>query len=293
MAKGTRQILRRWKKDGVEYVENLVKQTYEAERAEKARKTPTARVVSPKRKVRKPRFSLFGRKSSKQTKEAVLADEVVEVCPKDDFDGQVPVVNVIPPIDTIRATRRVSFSGDSFVTTDKSVGESSEEYHDEQVPLNDISPTRAQRCGSFSGDTDSMDSFATPEFDGQVPEANEGIPLPSIIRAQRRSSFSGVTGSLYSHAISQRRVSFSGDITTSYSHANSASQRRVSFSGDTASLRSHATGTTRPQRRVSFSGDTTFGGGGSSRDSSSPLGDSVQTPLGDPVQSRIVMPGSA
>ena len=133
----------------------------------------------------------------------------------------------------------------------------------------------------------------TSEGIARSVKANEGIPPPSIIRAQRRSSFSGVTGSLYSHAISQRRVSFSGDITTSYSHANSASQRRVSFSGDTASLRSHATGTTRPQRRVSFSGDTTFGGGGSSRDSSSPLGDSVQTPLGDFVQSHIVTPGSA
>ena len=147
-----------------------------------------------------------------------------------------------------------------------------------------------------SGSADSM-GLPVPLTPFGVKITSEGIarsviPPPSIIRAQRRSSFSGATGSLYSHATSQRRVSFSGDI-TSYSHANSASQRRVSFSGDTASLRSHATGTTRPRRRVSFSGDTTFGGGGSSRDSSSPLGDSVQTPLGDTVQSHIVTPGSA
>ena len=297
LAKGTRQILRRWNKDGLEWTENLAKRTYATEKVEKERKTPTARAVSPKRKVRKPRFSLFGRKSSKQIKEAVLADEIVEECPKDHLNRQVPVVSDIPPIDNIRATRRVSFSGDSYVTTDKSVDESFEEHHDKQVPLNDISPTRAQRRGSFSEDTASLDSFATPEFDGQVSEANEGIPLPSIIRAQRRLSFSGGTAS-YSHATSQRRVSFSGD-TACYSHATS--QRRVSFSGDTASY-SHATsaandnlstGATQPKRRVSFSGDTAFGGGDSSRDSSSPLGDSVQTPLGDPVQSHIIMPGSA
>jgi hypothetical protein len=286
LAKGTRQILRRWKKDGVEWVENLTKQTYNLERAEKERKTPTARAVSPKRKVRKPRFSFFGRKSSKQTKAAVLAEKVVEESPKDDLDGQVPVVNDIPPIDTIRATRRVSFSGDSYVTTDKSVDESFEEHHDEQVPLNDMSPTRAQRSGSFSGDTASLDSFATPEFDGHVPEANEGIPLPSIIRATRRASFSGDTASLHKHPASQRRVSFSGDTTSMHSH--DTSQRRVSFSGDTASYSHDAS-----RRRVSFSGDTTFGSGGSSLNSSSPLGDSVQTPLGEPVQSHFVMPGSA
>ena len=297
LAKGTRQILRRWNKDGIEWTENLAKRTYATERAEKGRKTPTARAVSPKLKVRKPRFSLFGRKSAKQIKEAALADEIVEECPKDHLNGQVLAVSGIPPIDTIRATRRVSFSGDSYVTTDKSVDESFDEHHDKQVPLNDISPTRAQRRGSFSEDTASLDSFATPEFDGQVSEANEGIPLPSIIRAQRRVSFSGDTAS-YSHATSQRRVSFSGD-TASYSYATS--QRRLSFSGDTASY-SHATsaandnlstGATQPKRRVSFSGDTAFGGGDSSRDSSSPLGDSVQTPLGDPVQSHIIMPGSA
>ena len=98
LAKGTRRILRRWNRDGLEWTEKLAKQSYDLEKVEKGRKTPTARAVSPKAKathqkqsggigglraslsmkVKKTRFSLFGRKASKQIKEAVLADMVVE-----------------------------------------------------------------------------------------------------------------------------------------------------------------------------------------------------------------------
>ena len=132
LAKGTRRILRRWNKDGVEWTENLAKQSYDLERAEKERKTPTARAVSPKlksnhrkqsrgsgglreslsMKVRKPRFSIFGRKSSKQIREAVLADEVVEECSKEQLDEQAPTANGIPPIGTIRANGSLSDDDD-------------------------------------------------------------------------------------------------------------------------------------------------------------------------------------
>jgi len=98
LAKGTRRILRLWNRDGLEWTEKLAKQSYDLEKVEKGRKTPTARAVSPKAKathqkqsggigglraslsmkVKKTRFSLFGRKASKQIKEAVLADMVVE-----------------------------------------------------------------------------------------------------------------------------------------------------------------------------------------------------------------------
>ena len=64
-------------------------------------------------KVRKPRFSLFGRKSSKQIKEAVLADKVVEECSMEQLDVEAPAANGAPPTGTIRANGgRVSFSND-------------------------------------------------------------------------------------------------------------------------------------------------------------------------------------
>ena len=54
-------------------------------------------------KVWNSRFSLFGRKSSKQIKEAVLADVVVEECSKEHLDEDVPAGNDNPPIGHIRA----------------------------------------------------------------------------------------------------------------------------------------------------------------------------------------------
>ena len=113
----------------------LAKQSYNLERVEKERKTPTAcaRAVIPKAKaadqkqsggigglraslamkVKKTRFSLFGRKASKQIKEAVLADMVVEECSKKHLDVDLPDANDSPPIGHIRADGgRVAFSND-------------------------------------------------------------------------------------------------------------------------------------------------------------------------------------
>ena len=64
-------------------------------------------------KVKKTRFSLFGRKASKEIKEAVLADMVVEVCSKEQLDVDLPDANDNPPIGYIRADGgRVTFSND-------------------------------------------------------------------------------------------------------------------------------------------------------------------------------------
>ena len=101
LTKGTRRILRMWKRDGMAWTDELVKQSYEAELLEKERKTPTARAVSPKlkskdsqkqsrrssglrdsltKKIKKKRFSLFSRKSSSQNEEVTKAAGNVEEC---------------------------------------------------------------------------------------------------------------------------------------------------------------------------------------------------------------------
>ena len=98
LTKGTRRILRMWKRDGMAWTEDLVNQSYEAERLEKERKTPTAKAVSPKskdqkqaggrnglrdsvtKKIKKKRFSFFSRKSSSQNNEITETAKRVEEC---------------------------------------------------------------------------------------------------------------------------------------------------------------------------------------------------------------------
>ena len=95
VTKGTRRVLRMWKRDGKAWTDDLVKQSYEAERLEKEQKTPTARAVSPKlnskdsekqsrrsngmrdslMKIKKKRFSVFSRKSSSRNQEVIKAVE--------------------------------------------------------------------------------------------------------------------------------------------------------------------------------------------------------------------------
>jgi len=111
LTKGTRRILRAWKKDGIVWTEDLVNRSYAAERLEKDRKTPTGRAVliSPEvkpddhkqskgrsgprasiRKQVKKRFSLFSRKSSTQNNAIIEAEREAEG------------IDILP-IDTIRA----------------------------------------------------------------------------------------------------------------------------------------------------------------------------------------------